>query len=105
MTPEITQAMLKEWYWVVIFLSIVLMAFCPSFLKGKCPSCKKRALRSVDVDNHVLAELNLADAQNFTMFYRCDKCHCRLKRLRSGPLEDAADPSFERVFGGGRQTV
>jgi hypothetical protein len=105
MTPEITQAMLKEWYWGVILLSIVLLAFTPSFLKGKCPVCKKRALRSVDVDNRVLSELNLSDAQNFTVFYRCDNCHCRLKRLRTGPLEPAQDPAFDCIFAAGRQPV
>jgi hypothetical protein len=98
MTPEVAQAMMKEWYWPVIVLAIVMMAFAPSFLKGRCPSCKKRALRSVDVDDKVLSELNAADAQNFTMFYRCDNCQSRFKRVRSGPLEDAADPRFERVF-------
>lgn len=98
MTPEVQQAMLKEWYWGVIVLALVLVAFAPSFLKGKCPGCGKRKLRTVDLQDPELERLYQGDKQTYTIFFRCDACRSRFKKVRSGPLHDASDQAYEAVF-------
>jgi hypothetical protein len=98
MTPEVQQAMLKEWYWGAIVLALIMVAFAPSFLKGKCIKCGKRNLRTVDISDPDLERLHQGNKETYTVFLRCDACQAKFKKVRSGPLEDASDPSYEAVF-------
>ena len=93
-----THAALKEWYWIVIVGAIVSLAFAPSFLKAKCPKCKKKALRTVDTDAHLLSHLSEEDRKPFLTFYRCDKCSSRFVRERTAPLADASDARWTSIF-------
>lgn len=102
MNPEIYQAMMKEWYWGVIIAALVAVAFCPSFLKGVCLSCKKRSVTSVDVDDGLIKNLKEAgvamdELPPFTMLYRCTKCGAKFKRVRSGPLENGFGVLSDRL--------
>jgi transposase-like protein len=97
MTPEVTQAMLKEWYWIVIWGALIAVAFAPTFLKARCPGCKKRNMKTADVDQDVVREIE-PDAGGFLTFFRCGSCQAKFKRLRTGPFEDASDPKYERIY-------
>jgi hypothetical protein len=107
MSPELTHAMLKEWYWPVIIGALIAVAFAPSFLKSKCPACGKRKLRSFDFDNSAIAVSGFAkdDLPPFTIYYLCDGCHARLKRFRSGPLLEATDQHYDVIFDQEPRTV
>ena len=89
---------LKEWYWLVIFAALVMVAFVPSFLKAKCPQCGKRKLTTVDVDEHVLSHLDQADHKPFLSFYLCEACQARFRRERAGPLKDASQSNWAMIF-------
>jgi hypothetical protein len=91
-------AIAKEWYWIVIFAALVLVAFAPSFLKGKCPACKRRSLKSIDVHPEMLAGIDGIDAAQYPSFFSCSACGARFKRFRSGPLQDASQPELEKLF-------
>ena len=96
---DIWLAIAKEWYWIVIFLALVLVAFAPTFLKMRCPSCRKRKLNSVELPENASPELaNLKE--QFVTFFDCGSCQGRFKRLRSGPLEDASAAEYEAIFHG-----
>src|SRR5579884_2312985 len=103
MNSEVYQMMMKEWYWIVILGALVAVAFCPSFLKGKCPACGKRTLSSVDVHDGVIKDLldsgvSRDELPPFTGYFRCAKCSARYKRLRSGPLEEVSSTRFDTIF-------
>jgi hypothetical protein len=103
MTPEISELLTKEWYWIVIIGAIAALAFCPSFLKGKCPGCRKRALTSFVIDDAAVKKLKdggmaAEDVPPYTNFYRCGRCGGKYKRARSGPLQDASGTAFDTVF-------
>ena len=102
MTPEVAQAMMKEWYWGVILLALIAVAFAPSFLKGKCPACKRRGLRSVDVDRTIVQQVADGESRGaearYTFYYRCDGCGARFKRVRTAPMEDASDSRYDLIF-------
>ena len=90
--------MLKEWYWGVIMLALVAVAFAPSFLKALCPQCKKRALRSVDLPDGASDSFAASGIEPFTTFYLCDHCAGKFKRVGSGPLEEASQTRFAPYF-------
>ena len=92
------EPILKEWYWIVILAAIIMIAFAPSFLKGKCPNCGKRGLKSVDVDGRTLASLAEEDRQPYMSFHRCSACHSRFLRHKSAPLQDAGTDKWNIVF-------
>lgn len=97
---DIWHQMAKEWYWFAIVGSIVALGWAPSFLKGKCPACKKRKLTSVIIDEQIRNELNTENTNKlFFTFYSCEACHARFYRERTGPLKDASDTRWERAFG------
>jgi hypothetical protein len=102
MTPEVAQAMMKEWYWGVILAALIAVAFAPSFLKGKCPTCKKRGLRTVDADAATVQRVAESESKSaearFTVYYRCDRCQARFKRLRTEPLQDASGSHYDPIF-------
>ena len=102
MTPEVAHAMMKEWYWGVILLALIAVAFAPSFLKGKCPKCNKRAVRSVDADRTIVQQVaageSRSDEARYTFYFRCDHCQARFKRVRTAPMEDASDSRYDVVF-------
>ncbi len=93
---DIWHQMAKEWYWFVIVGALVAVAFAPSFLKGKCPQCRKRGLVSVDLDQ-VGQEQLASFGLSFPTLYNCRKCQARLYRERSGELK-AADDRFTALF-------
>src|SRR5579883_298996 len=98
MSTDIFQQMAKEWYWLVILGGLVAVAFVPSFLKGKCPSCGKRNLCSVELNEQAPEQLGSKYAGPFMLFYQCQACYRRFKRVRTGPLEDASDACWDVVF-------
>lgn len=98
MNSDLAHAVLKEWYWGPIMLALILVAFAPSFLKSKCPKCKKRTMRSVEIRNPELEKIHQGDSETYTMFFRCESCGARFKRVRTAPLEDASDGQYDAVF-------
>jgi hypothetical protein len=95
---DIYHAILKEWYWIVIVGAIVSMAFTPTFLKGKCPKCKKRALKTVDVEQDVRELLQEKENRAFLTFFRCEHCDARQMRELTGAFEDAQDDRWAAAF-------
>lgn len=98
MEAEVYKAAMKEWYWIVIVGAIIAVAFAPSILKTRCPACKKKALRSVEIDDAMRAQVQTPESNEFLVFFRCDKCGAKFKRDRTAPLEDASAPQFEQVY-------
>lgn len=88
---DVYHAMAKEWYWFVIFGALIGIAFAPTFLKAKCPTCKKRKLETVDLEQSVREEIQEREDRPFLTFYKCTACGARLMRERSAAYEDASD--------------
>jgi|SRR6185437_2275241 len=98
---DIWHQMAKEWYWFAIVGSIVALGWAPSFLKGKCPSCNKRKLTSVIIDEQTRGDLNVENANKlFLTFYACEACQSCFYRERTGQLQDASDAKWSSVFSG-----
>lgn len=93
---------LKEWYWLVIYAALIAVAFAPTFLKTKCPSCRKRKLESVDIDQNTREDLQRREDVQFLTFFRCTACGARFMREKTAPYQDASDSrwnlAYERAF-------
>lgn len=101
---DVYHAAMKEWYWFVILGALVAVAFCPTFLKEKCPRCKKRSLKTVDVDTEIRRQLEQQEQRAFLTFYRCTACSAKLVRERTAPHEDATEPRWAGAFDKARVT-
>lgn len=95
---DVYNAALKEWYWFVILGALVAVAFCPLFLKAKCPNCKRRQLKSVDVNPDTRRMLEAPQQRGYLTFYRCDACDARVLQELSRPYEDASDNCWDAAF-------
>ncbi len=95
---DIYHAIMKEWYWFVIVGAIVSMAFTPTFLKAKCPKCKKRNLRTVDLDQQTRVGIQDREKRAYLTFFRCNSCGARLMRELTAPYEDASDSRWNAAF-------
>jgi hypothetical protein len=93
---------LKEWHWLVIWGSLVALSFTPAFLKAKCPTCKKRKLESISLEQRVREEIQAQEGKPFLSFYECKACGARVLRERSSGYKDASDArwnvAYERAY-------
>jgi hypothetical protein len=99
---DIWHAMLKEWYWFVIWGALIAVGFAPEFFRAKCPKCKGRHIEAVDLDQKVREEIERREQRAFLTFYRYSGCDTRLFRERTSPYQDATDPrwnlAYDRAF-------
>lgn len=89
---------LKEWYWLVIWAALIAVAFAPTFLKAKCPTCKKRKLETIDLDQRTREDLQHQEHVEFLTFFRCTACGARLMREKTAPYQDASDPRWNLAY-------
>jgi hypothetical protein len=98
-------AVLKEWYWGVIYAALIAVAFAPTLLKTKCPTCKKRKLETVDIDQRTRETLQQREDAEFLTFYRCTACGARLMRERTAPYKDAGDARWNLAYDNAFTTI
>lgn len=93
---------LKEWYWLVIWGALVAVSFAPSLLKAKCPTCRKRKLESIALEQGIRQEIEDREGKPFLTFYQCAACGARVLKERSSPFKDASDArwnlAYERAY-------
>lgn len=89
---------LKEWYWLVIWAALIAVAFAPTFLKAKCPSCKKRKLETLDLDQRTREDLQSKEHVEFLTFFHCTACGARFMREKTAPYQDASDPRWNLAY-------
>jgi uncharacterized protein with PIN domain len=95
-------AVMKEWYWLVIYAALIAVAFAPTFLKARCPQCKKRKLETVDLDQRTREDIEHKEEVQYLTFFQCTACGARFLREKTAPYKDASDPrwnlAYDRAF-------
>jgi len=80
---------MKDFHWFIVLGAVLITPFLPALLRGKCPSCKKRKLQSLDTLK-IHAEQEASQFTYITL-YKCDACKALFKRNKSGALETSSE--------------
>jgi transposase-like protein len=91
MKIEFSGGEMKDSHMLFVLLAILVTPFLPFILKGKCPSCAKRKLESLEQPP---AGFQSAEPNPFLSYYRCKNCRTQFVRERSGPLTPLTDQAL-----------
>lgn len=79
-----------EFIWYFIMATVVGTAFLPLILREKCPSCKRRVLKTINPLDVIDPEME-KQALRFVTYFRCETCEHTVRRVRNGPMEVVAE--------------
>lgn len=79
---------MKDSHMLFVLLAILITPFLPVLLKGKCPSCGKRKLESLD---HNDGGISGGDTNPYLAYFHCKACQTRFVREKSGPMQAIID--------------
>jgi hypothetical protein len=77
---------MQDSHMLIVVLIVLVTPFLPQILKGKCPSCKKRKLETLELAD------TAGKAQNpYVAYFVCTACRSKFRREKSAPMEPMPD--------------